>query len=144
MLKTLSIIGYIGMLSGLLGLVVLRAMLAVSATGIFIQIAAFLLFVWARVTFRRRSYHVAANPTEGGLVTSGPYRFIRHPIYTAVCVFTVPGMAAHWSWGAGLCGGLVIASLLMRMFCEETLVAERYPEYEQYAASTWRMIPYVY
>jgi protein-S-isoprenylcysteine O-methyltransferase Ste14 len=30
------------------------------------------------------------------------------------------------------------------MFCEETLVAERYPEYQEYAASTWRMIPYIY
>jgi len=39
---------------------------------------------------------------------------------------------------------LVIGSLVMRMFCEETLVAKRYPEYREYAANTWRMIPYVY
>jgi protein-S-isoprenylcysteine O-methyltransferase Ste14 len=34
----------------------------------------------ARVTFGGRSFHVGANPTEGGLVTKGPYRFVRHPI----------------------------------------------------------------
>ena len=144
MLKTLSIIGYLGMIGGLLGLVAMRAILSVSPFVISVQVATVQLAVWARVTFGRRSFHVAANPTEGGLVTNGPYHFIRHPIYTAICVFTVAGIAANWSWAAGACGGLVIGSLVMRMFCEETLVAERYPEYQQYAASTWRMIPYVY
>src|SRR5436189_4329356 len=144
MLKTLSIVGYFGMFGGLLGLVALRAALSVSPFVIAVQVASLLLAVWARVTFRRRSFHVAANPTEGGLVTGGPYHFIRHPIYTAICAFTVAGVAANWSWAAGASGGLVIGSLVMRMFCEEKLVAERYPEYQQYAANTWRMIPYVY
>jgi protein-S-isoprenylcysteine O-methyltransferase Ste14 len=144
MLKTLSIIGYLGMIGGLLGLVALQAILSVSPFVISVQAITVILAVWARVTFGRRSFHVAANPTEGGLVTGGPYHFIRHPIYTAICVFTVAGVAANWSWAAGACGGLVIGSLVLRMFCEETLVAERYPEYQEYAASTWRMIPYIY
>ena len=144
MLKMLSIVGYFGMFGGLLGLVALRAALSVSPFVIAVQVAALLLAVWARVTFRRRSFHVAANPTEGGLVTSGPYHFIRHPIYTAICLFTGAGVASHWSWGAGACGVLVIGSLVTRMFCEETLVAKRYPEYRDYTANTWRMIPYVY
>src|SRR4051794_27029317 len=144
MLKTLSIIGYLAMIGGLLGLLAMRAILSVSPLVISVQAAAVVLAVWARVTFRRRSFHVAANPTEGGLVTSGPYHFIRHPIYTAICLFAGAGVTSHWSWGAGACGVLVIGSLVMRMFCEETLVAKRYPEYRDYAANTWRMIPYVY
>src|SRR5204863_9374751 len=32
--------------------------------------------------------------------------FIRHPIYTAICLFTGAGVASHWSWGAGACGVL--------------------------------------
>ena len=131
------------MIGGLLGLIVMRAILSPSPLVISVQAAALLLFVWARVTLGRRSYHVAANPTEGGLVTGGPYRCIRHPIYTAFCLFTGAGMAAHWSWGAGVCGALVFGSAVGRMFCEETEVAARYPEYAQYAARTWRMIPYV-
>jgi len=144
MLKTLSIIGYLGMFGGMVGLVAMRAVLSVSPFVISVQTIAVILAIWARVTFGRRSFHAAANPTEGGLVTSGPYHFIRHPIYTAICVFTVAGVAANWSWVAGACGGLVVGSLVLRMFCEEKLVAARYPEYQQYAASTWRMIPYVY
>jgi len=61
-----------------------------------------------------------------------------------VSVFSVAGAVAHWSWGSGLLGGLVVGSALLRIFCEEVLITARYPEYPQYAATTWRMIPYVF
>jgi protein-S-isoprenylcysteine O-methyltransferase Ste14 len=141
MLKTLSIVGYTGMIGGLL---TSRTLFSSSLLVISVQVLAFLLFLWARVTFGRRSYHVVADPTAGGLVTGGPYRYIRHPIYAAFCLFTSAGVAAHWSWSAGLCGGLVLGSAVLRIFCEESLVRARYPEYAQYSVTTWRMIPYVY
>ena len=144
MLKTLSILGYLGMIGGLFGLVALRAVLAPTPGVILVQVAAFGLFLWARVTFGRRSFHAAANPTEGGLVTGGPYRFIRHPIYTAFCVFIGAGIAAHWSWAAAGCGVVIFVSAGVRIFCEETLVTARYPEYRAYAARTWRMIPFIF
>ena len=144
MLKILSIIGYFGMIGGLLGLLATRNLFSSSPLVISLQVVALLLFLSARVTFGRRSYHVVANPTEGGLVTGGPYRYIRHPIYAAMCLFALAGVAGNWSWSSGLFGGLVLASAVTRIFCEEALVAARYPEYAQYAATTWRMIPYVY
>ena len=144
MLKTLSIIGYIVMIGGLLGLLATRTLFSSSSLVISVQVLALLLFFWARVTFGRRSYHVVADATEGGLVTGGSYRYIRHPIYAAMCLFTLAAVAAHWSWDAGLCGGLVLGSAVLRIVCEESLVRARSPEYVQYAPTTWRMIPYVY
>jgi len=144
MLKILSIFGYVGMIGGLLGLLVTQHLFSSSALVISLQVAAVLLLVWARVIFGRRSFHVVADPTEGGLVTGGAYRYLRHPIYAAICLFVLAGVAGHWSWISGLCGGLVLASAVTRIFCEEALVSARYPEYAQYAARTWRMIPYVY
>jgi protein-S-isoprenylcysteine O-methyltransferase Ste14 len=144
MLKTLSIVGYTGMIGGLLGLMASRTLFSSSLLVVSVQVLAVVLFLWARVTFGRRSYHVVANPTAGGLVTGGPYRYIRHPIYAAFCLFTSAGVAAHWSWSAGLFGGLVLGSAVLRIFCEESLVEARYPEYAQYSVRTWRMIPYVY
>src|SRR5262245_57626962 len=105
MLKNLSILGYLGMIGGLLGLIIMRAILSVSPFVISVQAGALILAIWARVTFRRRSFHVAADPTEGGLVTAGPYQFIRHPIYTSICISTVAGVAANWSWVTGACAG---------------------------------------
>src|SRR6476661_7076108 len=110
MLRTLSIIGYTGMIGGLLGLLVSRNLFSSSVLVISLQILALGLLLWARVTFGRRSYHLGADPTAGGLVTGGPYRYIRHPIYAAMCAFTSAGVAGHWSWSSGLFGGLVLAS----------------------------------
>jgi protein-S-isoprenylcysteine O-methyltransferase Ste14 len=144
MLKALSIIGYAGMIGGLLGLVATHALFSWSPLVIVVQALAVLLFVWARTTFGWRSYHAVADPTEGGLVTTGPYRWIRHPIYAAFCAFTLAGVAAHWSWTAGTCGGLILVGAVLRIICEESLVTARYPEYAQYSATTSRMIPYIY
>jgi protein-S-isoprenylcysteine O-methyltransferase Ste14 len=144
MLKPLSMLAYLGMVGSLMGLLVIRSLLSASPLVIVPQAAAILLVIWARVVFGRRSFHVVANPTEGGLVTTGPYRFIRHPIYAAICLLTGAGVLAHWSWEAALLGGLVFGSALVRLFCEEALVAKRYPDYHHYAARTWRMISFVF
>jgi len=144
MLKALSIVGFLGMAAGIVAQFATGNLFSSSAWVIAVQVVAALLPLWARLAFGRRSFHVAANPTEGGSVTSGPYRYIRHPIYTAFSLFSVAGVAAHWSWVSGLLGTLVVACALLRIYCEEVLVTARYPEYRQYAATTWRMVPYIF
>jgi protein-S-isoprenylcysteine O-methyltransferase Ste14 len=142
--KALSIIGAVGMVAGLIAQFGTKNLFSSSPLVIAVQAAAAVLLLWARLTFGRRSFHVAGNPTEGGLVTSGPYRYIRHPIYTAICLFSGAGAVAHWSWKGGVLSGLVLGCGLLRIFCEEVMVAARYPEYRQYAATTWRMVPYIF
>ena len=144
MLKALSIMATLVMVVGVLGLLVARSLFSASPVVVAVQVAALALLIWARVTFGVRSFHFAATATEGGLVTTGPYRYIRHPIYTACCLFAWAGVVAHWSSLAGLFGVLVLLGAVARMSCEEVLLAARYPEYRQYAASTRRMIPYVF
>lgn len=143
-MKGLSILGYLGMAGALVAQFATGNLFSRSPLVIAIQVAAGLLLVWARVTFGRRSFHVLANPTEGGLVTSGPYRYIRHPIYAAIVVLTGAGAAAHLSWLSGALCVFVLGCALLRIFCEEALVTARYPEYREYAARTWRMLPYVF
>ena len=140
----MSLAGYFGMMCGLVGLLYLRSLFWPSWIVIAVQVAAGLFFLWARITFGRRSFHLAANPTEGGLVMTGPYRYIRHPIYTALCWFTAAPVAAHLSWRTALCFALMLGGTLLRITCEERLVPLRYPEYRDYAARTWRMVPYLF
>lgn len=144
MLKAVSVSGYLAMIGGLVGLIFSRKLFSASPFVVAPQAAAVVLMTWARLTFGRRSYHVAANPTEGGLVTTGPYRFIRHPIYTAVCLFVVPAVIAHWSAVSAVCGMLVLAAAFLRIFLEEKMLVVRYPEYREYAAQTPRMIPLIF
>jgi protein-S-isoprenylcysteine O-methyltransferase Ste14 len=144
MLKTLSILGYLAMIGGLLGLLAMRSLFSSAPLIVGLQVAAVLLLIWARITFGRRSFHAVANPTEGGLVADGPYRYIRHPIYASVCLFTWAGVAGHWSLSAGLCGVLILAATVVRIKCEEKLVTARYPEYAAYVTKTWRLVPFFY
>ena len=108
------------------------------------QVAAGALMVWARVTFGLRSFHATADPTEGGLVTSGPYSTIRHPIYTSVCLFVWAGALAHLSPLSGALAALEFADSLVRMIAEECMLIVRYPEYREYATRPKRMIPFIF
>ena len=92
----------------------------------------------------QRSFHFDAAPTQGGLVTSGPYRWIRHPIYAAVSLFVWPGAVASLTVEALSLALLVTAGSVLRILCEEHLLMKRYPEYSQYRQQTARMIPLIF
>jgi protein-S-isoprenylcysteine O-methyltransferase Ste14 len=99
--------------------------------------------LWARLTFGRRSFHLGANPTPGELVTSGPYRLWRHPIYAAIIYFVWAGIAGHLSPLSVLVGTAVTAALFTRMFVEEGFLRAQYPGYADHAARTCRLIPWL-
>lgn len=143
-LKFASIAGFIAAVLVIVILIMQESILAVSLIAIIVQILAVLLMIWARITFGLRSFHAAANPTEGGLETSGPYNYLRHPIYAAVLYFLWSGIFSHLSWLNGLLGLLATTGLFVRIFAEERLLKEKYKGYAEYAARTKRIVPYIW
>ena len=139
-----SIAGYGIMIGALIALLWGHSLFGESPIPVGVQVLAFSLMVWARVTFGRRSFHAAANPTEGGVVTSGPYRFVRHPIYAAVLYFTWAGVLSHISPVNLVLGICAAAGAGLRIAAEERLLVERYPEYRGYAGRTRRIIPFLF
>ncbi len=144
MLRNISLAALLLMALALVGLLFRGAFFSSQPVPIMAEILAVALMVWARLTFGQRSFHAAATPSAGGLVTTGPYRFIRHPIYTAACLFGWSGILAHWSAINAMLGVLLLAGAVGRMLCEERMVVEIYPEYRDYARSTKRMVPYIF
>ena len=140
-MKLLSLAGLGAMLVALLGLWKTRSLFSPNPVIIGLQLAAVLLMIWARVTFGRRSFHAAANPTAGGLVTSGPYHFVRHPIYASICLFLWAGVLVNFSLLSISLGALGTAGAVVRMLCEEHLLVRQYPEYHAYAIRTRRLLP---
>jgi protein-S-isoprenylcysteine O-methyltransferase Ste14 len=132
------------MVAGLVGLFYSGALFARRPAVIAIQVAAFALMVAARITFGRRSFHAAANPTEGALVTNGPYAYIRHPIYAAVMYFIWAGALDHFSWRVLAYAELITAGAFTRMHLEEYLLVRKYPEYRAYKTRVRRILPFVY
>jgi protein-S-isoprenylcysteine O-methyltransferase Ste14 len=142
--KTASVGGYVLMVAGIVLLFYSGAFFATRPVTIAIQIAAALLMIAARITFGRRSFHLAANPTAGGLVSTGPYAYFRHPIYAAVMYFVWAAFADHVGWLPAAAAALITVGAFVRMSIEERMVAERYPEYREYKARVRRIIPFVY
>jgi len=139
-----SRIAFVVLVLAIVTLLASGSLFAAGPVTIAAQVLAVLLMLWARVTFGVRSFHAGAAPTEGGLVTTGPYRRIRHPIYASVLLFVLAGVASHLSVVSVLLAALAAAGVWGRIAAEERLVIERYPEYADYAARTKRLVPFVF
>ena len=75
------------------------------------------------------------------LRTGGLYRWVRHPIYTGVLlVATSVTLAAGDPWRLVVLG-LLVALLTVKARWEEARLAERFPDYPAYAATTGRFVP---
>jgi protein-S-isoprenylcysteine O-methyltransferase Ste14 len=143
-LKLISTIAFVVLLAGIIYLLATNNLIANGWLGRIVQVGAAALMVWARITFGMRSFHLAANPTAGGLVTTGPYRFVRHPIYFAILLFSAAAVATRWSPANAAAGIAILAGIFGRAVSEEKLVSERYPAYFDYARRTKRLIPFIY
>jgi protein-S-isoprenylcysteine O-methyltransferase Ste14 len=139
-----SLVGFLLMAIAVGGLVFTHALFSPSPVVIAVQVAAVAIMVWARLTLGRRSFHPAADVIDGGLITTGPYRFIRHPIYAAACVFCWAGALANSAVVPLTAGVLLLIGAVIRIFAEERLLVDRYPEYRNYAKGTKRMVPYLF
>jgi protein-S-isoprenylcysteine O-methyltransferase Ste14 len=89
-----------------------------------------------------RSFSIMAESRR--LVTTGPYRFVRHPLYLAEELAIVGVFLQFASLWAVLLLGAQIAFQLRRMYNEEVLLAAHLPEYPAYQRTTAQLIPGIY
>jgi protein-S-isoprenylcysteine O-methyltransferase Ste14 len=89
-----------------------------------------------------RSFSVMAEARH--LVTSGPYRLVRHPLYLAEELAIIGIWMQFLSLTTALILVAQIAFQLRRMHNEETVLAETFPEYAAYQQRTARLLPGIY
>ena len=145
MLKNfLSMLGFLLAAAALLGLLYVHHLFATNPYLLAVQAAAVLLMIWARKTFGLRSFHAAASASKGGLVTTGPYRYWRHPIYASIIYFVWAGQVQAPGAVPLALAATVTLGLFARMLIEERFLTQAYPEYPEYAKKAKRLIPFVY
>jgi protein-S-isoprenylcysteine O-methyltransferase Ste14 len=83
-------------------------------------------------------------PEARRLVTDGPYRRIRHPLYLAGLVGSLGVMLQYTQPWALLVVLAAFTLQILRMNYEEQVLSRAFPEYETYATRSWRLIPGVY
>ena len=91
----------------------------------------------------RQAIQIEPEPRPGAtLVTTGIYRWFRHPIYTAILMCVVGLALRRPTLLVGIAAAAVVVFLFVKVRLEEKLLVERYPEYSQYRSRTWGIVPW--
>ncbi len=132
---------------GLLALLGWRAMAAPSAISVQVVsllTASGLLALWALAANRPGNFNIRPTPRHGGtLITSGPYRWIRHPMYASVLLAAAAATWKAFETADALLWLALLGVLLAKAAIEERALLRRFPDYQDYRVRTTRFVPWL-
>lgn len=109
-----------------------------------IALAALLSVMWC-FRFNRFAGRTIQVEAEQKVISTGPYRFVRHPMYAASAVLMLFTPLALGSWIAMPAVALWAPFYAVRILSEEKVLREQLPGYAEYCLRTrYRMIPFVW
>jgi protein-S-isoprenylcysteine O-methyltransferase Ste14 len=103
------------------------------------------LALWAMMVMKFGNFNIVPTPVEQGiLVINGPYKVIRHPMYTSIYIFVFALLVGQFDYIKLIISIVLIAGLVLKMLFEESLLCNYHPGYKAYMAKTKRVIPFVW
>lgn len=119
---------------------------ALAVAGLIGFASGFGLAVWAMIVNRFFSAVIRLQADRGHhLITTGPYRFVRHPGYAGVLLGVLASPLALGSWLSGIPMLIVAVLILRRVLMEDPFLHEQLEGYPAYAADVrYRLMPGVY
>ena len=113
--------------------------------GLILYVPSLFIMHWAEVYLADMFCVDVAIKDNHRLITTGPFRYIRHPRYLGIVLFSVGVSLIFRSWLSLVIVALLILVLLWRIYDEEALMYEHFQtEWEQYCKRSWRLIPYIF
>jgi protein-S-isoprenylcysteine O-methyltransferase Ste14 len=115
---------------------------AVRWSGVVVGALCSTLMFWTLTSLGKNLTDTVVTRVDATLVTSGPYRWVRHPFYvtTGLLMASVTLLTANWL--IGVCSLLVLTLLAVRTPKEEQMLIERFGQkYRDYMARTGRFVP---
>lgn len=112
---------------------------------IFIVIIFFLFIgLWA-IAVMKFNFNVAPEIIKGtNLITSGPYKLIRHPMYSSVLGITAGWLIDEFSYFRILIWLILFIDLIFKMQYEEKILTNTFHDYYIYKNKTKKIIPYIF
>jgi protein-S-isoprenylcysteine O-methyltransferase Ste14 len=115
------------------------------AIGLIVQVGCVLFYLWAKQYLGRFWSSAVTIRKDHQLVSSGPYRLLRHPMYTAVLGMFAGTTIVSGQYHALIGFGLAVFAYLRKIRIEEGVLAETFgTDYERHRRNTWALIPWVY
>ena len=110
--------------------------------GVEVGVVAAFLLIWTFQSLGTNLTDTVVTRKDHTLVTSGPYRFVRHPFYVAFTLAIAANTLATANWFIGLTGGLVVVLLVIRTTTEEEQLTKRFSDdHVTYMKRTGRFLP---
>lgn len=107
-----------------------------------LELAGIALGIWALAAMRASRFRVMPEVHPRALlVTAGPYRWIRHPMYSAGLLAMLALVLDAWSLGRFLVWLALLAVLVAKLLHEERLLAAAFSPYADYQRITKRLVP---
>jgi protein-S-isoprenylcysteine O-methyltransferase Ste14 len=100
--------------------------------------------VWARVHLGRNWSAIVTVKEDHALIRSGPYRLMRHPIYSGVLLALLGTALALGERRDLIALVLAFVALLYKSAIEEERMAATFPDYDDYRRRTARLVPFVF
>jgi protein-S-isoprenylcysteine O-methyltransferase Ste14 len=122
----------------------LPAGVPVSVLGLVLVAAGLGFSVWARRHLGRNWSGSVVVKEDHLLIRTGPYRHVRHPIYTGLLLAFLGMAVTIGEWRGVLAFVLMFGSLALKGRAEERRMREAFPEYEQYQRESAAIIPLVW
>ncbi|MGH2443582.1 MAG: methyltransferase family protein [Chloroflexota bacterium] len=112
------------------------------ALGAALTLFGVLFTFWARIYIGRNWSAVAAVKADHELVTGGPYRWVRHPIYSGLLLAFVGTALASGQWRGVLAVVLSLIAVAHRIIVEERFMREQFGNgYDTYAQRVRALVP---
>jgi protein-S-isoprenylcysteine O-methyltransferase Ste14 len=117
----------------------------IPSIGLAIELGGFALAVWARRTLGSNWSGEVRIATGHQLVRSGPYRRIRHPIYTALLTMYLGITMVSGQLHALLGWLIILLAYIRKIRLEEAALAGAFgEEFSSWQHDTWRLLPPIY